>query len=201
MESATDRASEHEVMETNLLVERAKQRDHAAFEALYRVHYRRVYALMLRMTCDVSRAEELTQEVFIRAWEALPGFRSESRLGTWLHSVTVRTCLNANRSARRRAARFQGSVDMDVYAFAAKRAMPDTNVDLERALAGLPPRAREVIVLFDVYGYRHEEIGRMLGIAEGTSKAQLHKARRLVREALEDGRAAASGDQTTGDPR
>jgi RNA polymerase sigma-70 factor (ECF subfamily) len=185
MESATDRASEHDAMETDLLVERAKRRDHVAFEALYRAHYRRVYALTLRMTCDVSRAEELTQEVFVRAWEALPGFRADSKLGTWLHTVAVRTCLNESRATRRRETRFRSSPDIDSYTVAAKRAMPDTNLDLERALAGLPPRAREVAVLFDIYGYRHEEIAGMLGIAEGTSKAQLHKARRLMREALD----------------
>jgi RNA polymerase sigma-70 factor (ECF subfamily) len=184
MESATDRASGHDATETDLLVERAKRRDHVAFEALYRAHYRRVYALTLRMTCDVSRAEELTQEVFVRAWEALPGFRAESNLGTWLHTVAVRTCLNASRATRRREARFHNSRDIDGYAFGAKRAMPETNVDLERALAGLPPRTREVAVLFDIYGYRHQEIARMLGIAEGTSKAQLHKAHRLMRETL-----------------
>lgn len=185
MERVTNRASEHDAMETDLLVERAKRRDRVAFEALYRAHYRRVYALALRMTCDVSRAEELTQEVFVRAWEALPGFRAESKLGTWLHTVAVRTCLNAGRAKRRREARFHNSGDIDRYAFAAKRAMPDTSVDLERALASLPPRAREVAVLFDIYGYRHEEIAVVLGIAEGTSKAQLHKARRLMREALD----------------
>ena len=106
-------------------------------------------------------------------------------MGTWLHTLAVRICLNANRTARRRDRREHGVDDPDAYAFAARRAMPETDVDLERALAALPARAREVLVLHDVYGYRHREIGELLRIAEGTTKAHLHRARRLMRAALE----------------
>lgn len=167
------------------LVARAKRKDAEAFEALYHAHHRRVYALLLRMCTDPMRAEEMTQDTFVQAWKGLRKFRGASNFGTWLHAIAVRVCLNARRSERRHNHREVNDNDTDMYAFAAKRAMPETQVDLERALAALPDRAREVIVLHDVYGYRHGEIGDLLGIAEGTSKAQLHRARGLMREALE----------------
>lgn len=167
------------------LVARAKRKDADAFEALYHAHHRRVYALLLRMCTDPVRAEEMTQDTFVQAWKGLRSFRGASNLGTWLHSIAVRVCLNARRTERRHDQREVHEDHADMYAFAAKRAMPETQVDLERALAMLPNRAREVIVLHDVYGYHHAEIGTLLGIAEGTSKAQLHRARGLMREALE----------------
>ena len=167
------------------LVARARRRDADAFEALYHTHHRRVYALLLRMSADPMRAEEMTQDTFVQAWKGLRRFRGASTFGTLLHSNAVRVCLNAKRSERRREHREVDDSEAEIYAFAAKRAMPDTQVDLERALATLPARAREVMVLYDVYGYQHAEIGEQLGIAEGTSKAQLHRARALMREALE----------------
>ncbi len=167
------------------LLARARRQDADAFEALYRAHHRRVYALLLRMCTDPVLADEMTQDTFVQAWKGLRKFRGASNFGTWLHAIAVRVCLNTRRSERRHDHRDINDNDTDTYAFAAKRAMPETQIDLERALAALPNRAREVIVLYDVYGYRHGEIGDLLGIAEGTSKAQLHRARGLMREALE----------------
>jgi len=167
----------------SFLLARARRQDADAFEDLYRAHHRRVYALLLRMCTDPVRADEMTQDTFVQAWKGLRKFRGASDFGTWLHAIAVRVCLNARRSERRHDHHEMN--DTDTYAFAAKRAMPETQIDLERALAALPNRAREVIVLHDVYGYRHGEIGDLLGIAEGTSKAQLHRARGLMREALE----------------
>ena len=160
-------------------------RDPAAFEALYRAHYRHVYAVTLRMTCDASRAEDLTQEVFVRVWEKLPTFRGESALGTWIHAVAVRTTLQAMRGDSRREARVTATDQPERYAAAARGAMPETAVDLERAIARLPAGARAVLLLHDVHGYRYHEIAEMLGVSLGTVKSQLHRARRLMMEALE----------------
>ena len=178
-------AAAHSTMpEEAFLVARARRKDPDAFEALYHANYRKVYALLLRMSADPTRAEDLTQDTFVQAWKALRQFRGSASFGTWLHAIAVRVCLNDRRRERRREQR-EVDGDADMYAFAAKRAMPETHVDLERALATLPNRAREVLVLHDVYGYPHADIGTLLGIAEGTSKAQLHRARGLMREALE----------------
>lgn len=182
METAID--SIPEPGEADVALARAKRGDPDAFEALYREHRGRVYGLALRMTRDALAAEELTQDAFVRAWQALPRFRGDSRFGTWIHSITVRAYLQSKRTADRRLAHETEDGDMDRYAFAARRAMPGTDIDVERAVARLPDGAREVLVLYDVYGYRHREIGEMLGIAEGTSKAQLHRARTLAREFL-----------------
>lgn len=183
METAIEHAVEHGP--DRLLIERAKRDDVRAFESLYRQHQGRVYALALRLTRDAAAAEELTQDVFVRAWQGLPGFRGESRFTTWLHTITVRAHLKARRSMRRRAARETTEADVETFAFAARRALEGTDIDLERAISRLPDGAREVLVLYDIHGYKHREIGSMLGIAEGTAKAQLHRARKLVRTFLE----------------
>lgn len=182
METAID--STTDPGEADLALARARRGDPDAFEALYREHRGRVYGLALRMTRDALAAEELTQDAFVRAWEALPAFRGDSRFGTWIHSITVRAYLQSKRSRDRRSEREVPDENMDRYAFATRRAMPGTDIDVERAVARLPEGAREVLVLYDIYGYRHREIGDMLGIAEGTSKAQLHRARTLAREFL-----------------
>ena len=168
-----------------ILVVRAREGDLRAFEELYRAHHRRIYALALRMTGDACRAEEVTQEAFVKAWESLPGFRGESSFGTWLHGLTVHVALRHARTERRREARIEAAGDLSAYAAEARRALPETSIALERAVAALPDGARRVLVLHDIEGYRHEEIARQLGIAVGTVKAQLHRARKLVMEALE----------------
>jgi len=163
----------------------AAPREPCAFEALYRAHYRHVYAITLRMTCDPSRAEDVAQEVFVRVWQKLPGFRGESALSTWIHTVAVRTTLEHLRNESRREARVMTTDEPERYAAEARRAMPDTAVDLERAIATLPPGARNVLLMHDVTGYRYHEIADMLGISLGTVKSQLNRARRLMMEALE----------------
>lgn len=183
MKTATENAVDDGTME--LLVERARRRDVEAFEALYQEHRPKVHALALRLTREARPAEELTQEVFVQAWRGLPRFRGDSRFGTWLHAITVRAHLQRQRSRTRREARETADAEIETYAFAAKRAMEGTDIDLERAVARLPDGAREVLVLHDIHGYLHREIGSMLGIAEGTAKAQLHRARKLVRAYME----------------
>ncbi|MNC87873.1 ECF RNA polymerase sigma factor SigE [compost metagenome] len=123
-----------------------------------------------------------TQDVFVRAWRKLGSFRGESAFGTWLHRLAVNVVLTDHRSAGRRERRAEAAVELGARSVPPPRA--GLAVDLERAIAALPPGARAVFVLYDVEGYRHEEIAAMTGIAAGTSKAQLHRARTLLREAL-----------------
>ena len=181
------------------LVERARAGDVGAFERIYRREVGRVYALCLRMTGDTVRARELTQSVFVRVWDRLGSFRGDAQLSSWLHRIAVNEVLAEARSDRRRRARVvlaedQGSADAEEV-LGARAGAPDrsgitlpddveTRMDLERAISALPPGARTVFVLHDIEGYRHEEISRMTGSAEGTLRAQLHRARRLLMEAL-----------------
>jgi RNA polymerase sigma-70 factor (ECF subfamily) len=169
----------------DLLVERARRRDPRAFEELYRCHHRRVYGLALRLTRDACRAEELTQDAFVRAWEALPGFRGESAFATWLHGLTVRVFLESSRAERRRTERIEPADDSEMYLVEVRRALPETSLALEKAVAGLPDGARVPLVLYAVEGYSYEEIARLLGLALGTVKAQIHRARRLLMEVLQ----------------
>ena len=156
--------------------------DMQAFEALYRRHAGRVHGVIQRLVgFHGVRAEDLTQEAFVRAWQALPAFRFESAFGTWLHRLAVNTALMELRARRSRPL-----ADDDEDALESL-STPDTagravlGRDLERAVATLPPRARAVLVLHDVEGWKHEEIAEELGMAVGSSKAQLHRARGLLR--------------------
>jgi RNA polymerase sigma-70 factor (ECF subfamily) len=164
------------------LVRRAQAGDRSAFRRLYEDHVGRVYALCLRLTGDSEDAMERTQDVFVRAWDKLGSFRGEAAFGTWLHRLAVNVVLADRRSAGRRERRMDTAGTLGPRSQPAPRA--GLAVDLERAIAALPPGARAVFVLYDVEGYHHEEIAEMTGIAAGTSKAQLHRARKLLREAL-----------------
>jgi RNA polymerase sigma-70 factor, ECF subfamily len=167
------------------LVARSREGDARAFEEVYRRLLGRVYALCLRMSADPVRAEELTQDVFVRAWEKLDSFRGESRFSTWLHRLAVNLILQERRSDGRRGGREEPLGDPELLVAEAQRAMPGTRVDLERAIAGLPAGAREMLVLRDIEGYRYQEMAELRGVALGTVKAQIHRARKLLREALE----------------
>lgn len=170
--------------EERRLVSRAQGGDMAAFEELYRRNVGRVYALCMRLAGDPSLAEELAQDVFVRAWERLGTFRGESAFSSWLHPLTVNVALSERRARRRRVARVMTTDDLTPFEKPTRTTGPEAGMDLEKALAALPPGARSVFVLHDVEGYRHQEIAEMTGVAEGTSKAQLHRARRMMREAL-----------------
>ncbi len=163
-------------------VERAQQADTAAFESLYRLHVDRVYGLCLRMTGNPSEAEDCTQEAFIQAWNKLSKFRGDSAFGTWMHRVAVNTVLGRMRKARRELDRIQAVTDISP----APETVGDGGnfEDLQNAVDDLPDGARHVFVLHAVYGYSHNETGDMLGIAAGTSKAQLHRAKRLLAQQL-----------------
>lgn len=159
-------------------IKKASTGDGKAFERLYRLHRRHVYGLCLKMCRDTFEAEECTQEAFVQAWRKLKLFRGDSGFGTWLHRVTVNTVLGRMRKAKREQERLTflpETVD--------DRPEPDAaagTTDLEAALQELPNGARSVIVLCGVYGYTHDEVSAMLGIAVGTCKAQLHRARKLL---------------------
>jgi RNA polymerase sigma-70 factor (ECF subfamily) len=174
-----------EGLSTGALVERAQTGDSRAFEALYRRLVGRIYALCLRMARDAQRAEELTQDVFVRAWERLGSFRGESKFTTWLHRLAVNVVLQDGRTKGRRESREESVADPGEYLGRVREEFPGTRMDLEKAIAGLPAGARRVVVLRDVYGYRYEEIARMQGVALGTVKAQIHRARKLIREKLD----------------
>ena len=154
----------------------------AAFERLYLAHAARVNGLARRMV-GADEADELTQDVFVRAWEKLGTFRGEAAFGTWLHRLAVNLLLGHRRVRRRHGERF--SDDEEAVERAGTRPMDAAiSVDLEAAIGRLPDGARRVFVLHDVEGYRHEEIADMLGVTTGTSKSQLHRARMILREHL-----------------
>ncbi len=165
-------------------VEKAQAGDVAAFEELYRLHVGRVHALCLRMCGDAQEAEELTQDAFVRAWEKLASFRGASAFSSWLHRLTVNVVLGSWRAKGRHRERVVAIGDVAGWSDPRHEPTPRHGVDLERAIAGLPPGARTVFVLHDVEGYRHRDIAELTGLAVGTSKTQLHRARKLLRKAL-----------------
>lgn len=166
------------------LVRQAQSGDEAAFERLYRLHVGRVYAVCLRLSASRERAERLTQDAFVLAWRRLGSFRGDSAFGTWLHRVAVNVALMDVRARQRRMAHLQDGVDLEGLEQASRPPSGDAAMDLEAAIAALPERARAVLVLHDVEGYLHAEIAQRMGIAIGTSKAHLHRARRLVQQWL-----------------
>jgi RNA polymerase sigma-70 factor (ECF subfamily) len=164
---------------------RAAQRgDVAAFERLYRAQAGRVYALCLRLTADGTRAETLAQDAFVRAWERLGTFRGDSPFAAWLRQVTVNVVMADQRAASRRTRRVMTTDDEGVLDAPGPPRADAERLDLERAIRALPEAARTVFVLHDVEGYGHQEIATLTGIAEGTSKAHLHRARGKLQEIL-----------------
>lgn len=162
----------------------ASQGDTAAFERVYRAHLPRVFNLARRMA-GPDAADELTQDVFVRAWQKLALFRGESSFATWLHRLAVNVIIERFRAMGTSRERFlpDGEAVLETAA-AVRSARYDLSMDLQAAIERLPPGARAVFVLHDVEGYKHEEIGRVLGISVGTSKSQLHRARQTLRGLL-----------------
>lgn len=157
--------------------------DSSAFERLYRRHVARVHSLVRRMVGSEGDADEVTQDVFVRAWEKLGTYRGEAAFGTWLHRLAVNVALNWRKTAARSRQRFDE--DASAEAMAGRQDRGPERMDLEEAIRRLPPGARQVFVLHDVEGFRHEEIAALMDVTEGTSKAQLHRARMLLRGHLE----------------
>ena len=175
------------------IVQAAQRGDEAAFAALYDAYAPRVYALCVGLAGDRQAAAELVQDVFVRVWERLSSFRGESAFSSWLHRLAVNVTLESKRKGQRRSLRVMIAADLQRAESDGPVLMEgpaptvDTGLamDLEDAIAKLPAGARAVFVLHDVEGYRHDEIGERLGIAEGTSRAHLFRARRLLRETLD----------------
>lgn len=165
-------------------IARAQAGDTRAFETLYRLNIDRVYGLCLRMTGNVSEAEDCAQEAFIQAWNKIAKFRGDSAFGTWMHRIAVNSVLGRIRKSKREQDRIQLVAETAV----SPASIGDSGNlrDLSDAIDKLPEGARNVFVLNAVYGYSHEESGNMLGIAIGTSKAQLHRARRLLAQQLQE---------------
>jgi len=162
--------------------------DRRAFERLYRANVNRVYSVCARMVVDRTRAEELTQDVFVRAWDKLHLFRGESSFSTWLHRMAVNVVLNARKSDSRLKSKFEETDEdagLDALPSAASSMIgAGEMLDIEAAIARLPAGARRVFVLHDVEGFKHEEIAQQLGVTSGATKAQLHRARMLLRQYL-----------------
>jgi RNA polymerase sigma-70 factor (ECF subfamily) len=169
------------------LVAQARQGNRLAFEKLYRRHRDCIYGLVWRLCGgDGALAEDLLQEAFVRAWKKLGSFRGDARFLTWLHRLSVNVALSDRRIRIRRLEReapLEGAAER--AATGARDVYAGDRMDLEQAISGLPERARTVLVLFDIEGYSHAEIADSTGMAVGSSKAQLHRARKLVREKLE----------------
>ena len=178
------------------LAARLKAGEMAAFEELYRLHGPRVYALACRMLDDAADAEDLLQEVFLLVFRKVGGFKGESALGTWVYRLAMNLCVDRLRSRAGKQDRQTESLDAQPEGHgpsATSRLLPGViaQLDLERAIARLPDGARAAFLLHDVEGFDHREVGAILGIAEGTSKSQVHKARMLMRAFL-GGAAPAS---------
>ena len=167
-------------------VRRAQLGDVDAFAILYRLHAPAIHALARRMLGDEAAAREMVQDIFVRAWERLASFRGESAFGTWLHRLGVNLILNQLRVAKRELARFiEDEGDDESPAVGAPDHSVEARIDLDAAVARLPAGARTVFVLHDIEGYAHDEIAQMLGLASGTVRAQLWRARRQLMRHLD----------------
>jgi RNA polymerase sigma factor (sigma-70 family) len=179
-------SSPHDAVGERALVAAAQTGDERAFATLYERHAPRVYALLTRLTGDDARAADLLQESFLSAWRALPHWRGDSALATWLHRIAVNAHLAELRARRRRDARESTEFELDMVAGIAA-AGPDTatQIDLERAIAALPPRMRTAFVLRDVEGYSYDDIALITDTAPATIRAQVSRARMLLSRQLE----------------
>jgi RNA polymerase sigma-70 factor, ECF subfamily len=170
------------------LVARCRAGDLSAFEELYAAHAGRLFSVACRMLGHPSDAEDLLQEIFLSAHRKLDGFRGESALGTWLYRLAVNQCLDHLRSRATRTSQLTDALDDEPALYEPGRfglaEQAIAKMDMERALAQLPDGCRAAFILHDVQGLEHSEVAEALGIAEGTSKSQLHKARLKLRALL-----------------
>ncbi len=174
--------------ELTQVIKLAQKGDRHAFHLLYQQHVSRVYAVCWRLLGDAQKAEDACQEIFIKVWQHLPEFKGDSALGTWLHSIAARTAIDLWRQDKR--LHFADSEEIDNTADALQleshQQLAAETRDLELAIQRLPAQAKAVFILFAIEGYQHTEIATMLDIAEGSSKAQYHRARQLLRGFLDD---------------
>jgi len=167
------------------LVARCQAGDSNAFESLYHSHAARIYTLACRIAGSADDGEDLVQEIFLQAYRKLGSFKGDAALGTWLYRLALNHCLDYVRSRQAKMSKLTETLDTDTsFEPLARRETPIARVDLERALERLPNGCREAFVLHDVEGFDHKEVGNLLGIAEGTSKSQVFKARARLRRLL-----------------
>jgi RNA polymerase sigma-70 factor, ECF subfamily len=167
------------------LVSRCQAGDVGAFETLYRQHAARIYSLACRMAGSPEDGEDLLQEIFLQVYRKLGSFKGDAAIGTWLYRLALNHCLDYVRSRQARMNKLTETLDAESsFEPIARRDTPIARLDLERALERLPDGCREAFVLHDVEGFDHKEVGRLLGIAEGTSKSQVFKARMKLRTLL-----------------
>ena len=169
-------------------IDSARRGDLSAFEQLYRQHVRQIYGACRRLLDSDQDAEDMTQRVFIRAWQRLAGFRGNSRLGTWLRRIAVNLIIDERRARWRQELELSAddSAQRPEETVPAPLARSSTDaIDLERAVRRLPHGPRRVLVLHDIEGYTHKEIAQMLGVVPGTTKTQLFRARRALQEILQ----------------
>jgi len=167
------------------LVARVQAGDVDAFEALYKQHAARIYSLASRMAGSPDEGEDLVQEIFLQAYRKLGSFKGDASVGTWLYRLAVNHCLDFVRSRRAKMGRVTDTLDAaGSFEPVSQRETPLARIDLERAIEQLPAGCREAFVLHDVEGFDHKEVARLLGIAEGTSKSQVFKARMKLRGLL-----------------
>jgi RNA polymerase sigma-70 factor (ECF subfamily) len=168
------------------LVLKAGAGDHSKFKVLFDNNVNRIYAFCLRMCSNVQAAEELTQDVFVKAWEKLGSFRGESKFSTWLHRIAINEFLMQKRTEKRYMQRVVQTENIQDYDGEGGRNdfHFNTNIDIENAISTLPEQAKIVFILHDIHGYQHKEIAGLMNIETGTSKAHLHRARKLLREEL-----------------
>ena len=167
------------------VLDRARAGDVAAFETVYHRHSARVFALCLRMAATRADAEDWAQEAWVRAWQRLGSFRGDAKFATWMHRLTLNVILDRMRRRAKRRDRTFGDRTLARAPEARTVELPGERLDLRRAVAALPDGARVVFLLHEVEGYKQREIAERLGVAVGTVKSQLHRARKLLQEALE----------------
>jgi RNA polymerase sigma-70 factor, ECF subfamily len=166
------------------LIDRCRRDEPGAFEQLYRQHAGRVYGLACRLTGSATEGEDLTQDIFVLIFRKLASFKGEAALGTWIYRLATNHCLDYLRGRQARAQRTSEPLEDDAPAPPVTARLRADRIDLERAIAKLSPGYRAAFVLHDVEGFEHHEIATILGIAEGTSKSQVHKARMKLRAYL-----------------
>lgn len=171
--------------EETRLIEEAQRGDVNAFEKIYRSYSGRVYAICIRLSGNPGKAEDLTQDVFLRVWQRLDTFKGQSAFSSWLYRLTVNIAIDRIRWEQRRTKLEIGDEKLESIPAPERQSSPETRMSLDAAIATLPHGARVAFVLHDIEGYKHEEIAEMTGLAVGTSKAQLHRARKLLRRVLE----------------
>lgn len=173
--------------DNTMIIRRAQEGDREAFHLLYREHIGRVYAVCWRLLGDRQKAEDASQESFVKVWQCLPEFKGDSSFATWLHRIATRTAIDCWRRDKRltfvEPATAAGMAELNGQASSADNG---GGRDLERAIQRLPAQAKAVFVLYALEGYQHSEIAALLTIAEGSSKAQYHRARQLLRGFLSE---------------